>query len=81
MNLKKIIDYFYQATGLSIFEFDDNNSLILTRKKAIMPELPAKLGQKLLVNITDKITISTFSRIGSIATFEFNNNKFIVWIF
>jgi len=79
MNLKKIIDYFYQATGLSIFEFDDNNSLILTRKKAIMPELPAKLGQKLLVNITDKITISTFSRIGSIATFEFNNNKFIVW--
>ncbi|KRN99957.1 helix-turn-helix domain-containing protein [Companilactobacillus kimchiensis] len=79
MDIKKIISYFYQATSLSIFVFDNNKSTILINKKAIMPSLPEKLKSKLLAEITDKIAISTFSRIGSIATFNFQGNNFIVW--
>jgi len=79
MKIEEIVDYFYQATGLSVFEFDKNSLKILTKKKAIMPDLPEKLRHKLLTDVTSKITISTFSRIGSIATFKVHDYRFIVW--
>jgi len=79
MNIEEIVDYFYQATGLSIFEFNTENIRILTKKKSIMPDLPKDIQDKLLNSITTKVSISTFSRIGSIAIFSFQDHKFIVW--
>lgn len=79
LNFKQIADEFYQATNLSIFIFDSNNKNIYTAKKTIAPALPKDLEQKLLSKIDSDITISTFSNIGSIASFKTSNAAFIIW--
>ncbi|APX71400.1 AraC family transcriptional regulator [Companilactobacillus allii] len=79
MNFKTITDYFHDATNLSIFIFNIQNKDIYLSKTPITPMLPNNLKIKLLNNINKEITISIFSNIGAIATFQLNNTKFIIW--
>lgn len=79
MNVKDITADFNQATNLSIFIFNLQNKATYVAKMAVAPMIPDELKNKLLHNISDEITISIFSRIGSIATFQLNDSKFIIW--
>jgi len=79
MNFKTVTEYFHSATNLSIFAFNLQNEELYLAKIPVAPTLPNKLKTKLLNTITQEITISIFSRIGSIATFQLEDTKFIIW--
>jgi len=79
MNFKEITDFFHSATNLSVFIFNSQDEQIYLAKMTVAPTLPNSLQEKLLKHINQDITISIFSRIGSIATFRLNDSKFIIW--
>lgn len=79
MNFKAVTDFFHSATNLSVFIFNSQNEQTYSAKMTVAPTLPDGLQEKLLNHVNQDITISIFSRIGSIATFSLNDSKFIVW--
>ncbi|MBL3530923.1 helix-turn-helix transcriptional regulator [Companilactobacillus zhachilii] len=79
MDFNKIATDFHNATNLSIFIFDSHNKSTFTSKMTVAPNLPSDLESNLLKNSVNKITISIFSKIGAIASFNLNGSKFIIW--
>lgn len=79
MKITDVAKSFFEATNLSTFVFNSQDQAIATFKMPIAPQLPTKLANKLLMNISQKISIHMFLRIGSIATFQIDHHKVVVW--
>lgn len=79
MDINQISQTFFKATNLSIFIFDEAKVNTATFKMTVAPQLPHKLTAQLLDRTDQNISISIFSRIGSIATFKVEDTNFIIW--